>query len=227
MATVIFDRGLGLWGLTLVIVLLGSLFWVFQNPILLDNDYLRRILFISSLFIGASLIAWLILMLLPPKRSEIFTGRLTRVPKLGHFLAEAWRAVWMYRLKQRSVAAALLISIASHFCFVGAFFFASQIFRDPENPGAFPTLSQDFLIVPVGTAVQAVFPSPGGIGAGEATFGQLYEIVGQDRAAGVLASIAQRVVMCCLSFFGFLTYLQLKPTIPVVADEEEVEMQSA
>ncbi len=226
-ATVLFDRALGLWGLTWVIVLLGTLFWAVRNPILLENDYLRRIVFISSLLIGASLIAWLILMLLPARRSEIFTGRLLRVPKLGHFLAEAWRAVWMYRLKQRSVAGALLISIASHICFVGAFFFASQIFRDPDKPNAFPTLSQDFLIVPVGTAVQAVFPSPGGIGAGEATFGQLYEIVGQDRAAGVLASIAQRVVMCCLSFFGFLTYLQLKPSIPAIVDEEEVEMQSA
>ncbi len=226
-ATVLIDRGLGLWGLTWVIVLLGTLFWVVGNPILLENRELRLIVFISSLVIGASLIVCLVLLALPARRAEIFTGRLERLPRIGHALAEVWRAVWMYRMKKPSVVRALLISISSHVCFVVAFYYAGQIFLDPALPDAHPTLSQDFLIVPVGCAVQAVFPSPGGVGAGEATFGHLYEIVGQPVAAGVLASIAQRIVIWGLSLLGFIVYIQMKPDIPTSLADEEVKLQSA
>jgi uncharacterized membrane protein YbhN (UPF0104 family) len=225
-STVLIDRGLGLWGLTWVIVLLGTIFWLFGNPILRENDYLRLIVFTASLVIGASLVVCLILLALPPRRATIFAGRLLKLPKIGHALAEIWGAVWIYRLKMPFVAGALLISISSHICFVLAFYFAGQILVDPRTPGAHPTLSQDFLIVPVGLAVQAVFPSPGGVGAGEEAFARLYKIIGQPEAAGVFASMAQRIVVWGLSFLGFLVYVQMKPEIPIEIVEQDVVMQT-
>ena len=221
-ATVLFDRGVGLWGLVWVVVLLGTFFWATGNPMLLDNPYLRRIVFTSSLLIGASLVVWFGLMLLPARRAEIFTGRLERAPKIGHMLAELWRAVWMYRLKQASVAQALSISILSHCGFVLAFYFAGQIFADPSLPGGFPSVSECFLIVPVGCGIQAIIPVPGGIGVGEKGFGYLYTLVGKPGPAGVIASLAQRVVIWGWSFVGFLVYQWMKPEI-VAAEREEAE----
>lgn len=214
-ATVLIDRALGLWGLIWVIVLLGAIFWAVGNPVLLANANLRLIVFTSSMIIGATLLGWMALLMLPPNRAQIFAGRLERLPKIGHAFAELWRAVWMYRLKQGSLLLALVISIASHCCFVLAFYFAGQVFADPGNPDAVPTLSQDFLIVPIGCAIQAVFPSPGGIGAGEYGFGKLYTLVGKTEAAGVLASLAQRLVIWGWSIAGFFVYLRMKPDLPV------------
>jgi uncharacterized protein (TIRG00374 family) len=220
-ATVLIDRALGLWGLIWVIVLLGAFFWAVGNPVLRANDNLRIIVFTSSMIIGATLLGWMALLLLPPNRADIFAGRLERLPKVGHAFAELWRAVWMYRLKQESLLRALLISISSHICFVVAFYFAGQVFADPNAPDAVPSLSQDFLIVPIGCAIQAVFPSPGGIGAGEYGFGKLYTLVGKAEAAGVLASLAQRIVIWVWSIVGFFVYLRMKPDLPV----EQVEME--
>ena len=221
-ATVLFDRALGLWSLIWVIVLLGAFFWVTGNPILVDNPYLRRIVFTSSLIIGASLVCWMGLLMLPSHRAEIFAGRLERVPKIGHMLSEFWRATWMYRLKQASVGKALLISIGGHVGFVLAFYFAGQIFADPNLPTNFPTVSECFLIVPVGCGIQAIVPVPGGIGVGEKGFGYLYTLVGKPGPAGVIASLAQRVVIWGWSFVGFIVYQRMKPEI-VAAEQKGVE----
>jgi hypothetical protein len=220
-STVLFDRAIGLWGLVWVIVLLGTFFWATGNPVLLDNAYLRFVVFTSSMVIGMSLVGWMVVLMLPSARAEIFAGRLERLPKIGHTLAEFWRAMWMYRLKQGSVVQAISVSICSHICFVLAFFFASQIFADPARPDTFPTLSEDFMIVPLGTGLQALFPTPGGMGAGETGFGFLYTKLGKSGPAGVLASLAQRTVVWLLSLAGFVVYLCMKPDLQVVGTEVE------
>jgi glycosyltransferase 2 family protein len=223
-STVLFDRAIGLWGLVWVIVLLGTFFWASGNPVLLDNSYLRYVVFTSSIVIGMSLVGWMIVLMLPANRAEIFANRLGRIPKLGHMLGEFWRAMWMYRLKQGSVVKAIAISICSHICFVLAFFFASQMFADPSKPDSFPTLSEDFLIVPLGTGLQALFPTPGGMGAGETGYGFLYTKLGKSGPDGVLASMAQRSVVWILSLTGFVVYLCMKPELPTVTVNEEIEL---
>jgi uncharacterized protein (TIRG00374 family) len=220
-STVLFDRAIGLWGLIWVVVLLGMLFKLTGNPVLTENSYLRFVVFICSVVIGASLVGWMVLLMLPASRAQIFAGRLEKIPKVGHSLGEFWRATWMYRLKQKSVVVAIIISICSHICFVVAFYYASQIFADPNQPPTYPSLSEDFLIVPLGTGLQAIFPTPGGMGAGETGFGYLFTKVGKEAPDGVLTMVAQRTVILILSLLGFVVYLFMKPSLP----DDDVETE--
>src|SRR5262249_61338585 len=111
--------------------------------------------------------------------------------KIGHSVAEFWRAVWMYRCRQKSVALALLLALVGHVGFVLNYYFASRTLYDAEQ---IPSLAEHFLIVPIGMAIQAGFPAPGGIGGGEAVFGALYALVDFEYAKGVLMSLVYRVI---------------------------------
>lgn len=209
-ATVLIDRALGLWGSVWVVVILGLIFYALGNQLLHENASLKIILWICCAVIATSMLAWCVLLFLPTARAEALSQSLERIPTVGHSLAEIWRAVWMYRLKQQYLFFALAVSIASQIGFVLTFNFAAHVFFGTGSPDAIPTLSEHFLIVPVGLAVQALFPSPGGIGAGEYGFGKLYTLVGKSEAAGVLASLALRIIVWGWSAIGFLFYASTK-----------------
>ena len=54
---------------------------------------------------------------------------------------------------------------------------------------------------------QAFFPTPGGIGAGEWSFAQLYGLLGCDPSLGVLGSFILRMLGWGLGLSGYLFYL--------------------
>ena len=218
-ATVLIDRAVGLWGIIWMVALLGSAFWLLSNPVLLANRDLRSLVASAVLVVGMTLVLCLILTVLPAWRAQRFAGRLSRLPRVGHAAAEFWRAVWMYRCQRAWVAAALLLSLVSQLCFVLAIYFAAQVFADPGEPAEIPSLSEHFLLVPVGVAWQALFPSPGGVGGAEAGFGYLYGLVGKPAALGALASLAQRVITWGLGLVGYLIYLRMRPALKPVLDE--------
>src|SRR5262249_43203441 len=120
-ATVIMDRIIALWALVWFVAISGAIFWASG---LLDGAGAEHSLLIvkaALAIVAVSFTAWMLLGLLPAWRAEKFAGRLTRIPKLGHSLAEFWRAVWMYRCRQTTIAVTMLISWIGHVGFV--FFF--------------------------------------------------------------------------------------------------------
>ena len=130
---------------------------------------------------------------LPDHRAERFAGRLERLPKVGMSAAEFWRAVWMYRCRQKSVAIVFFMSWVSHLGFVLAFYCCAHALWT-ENLGPIPTLSQHFLLVPIGMVMQALVPTPGGAGGGRVEFrGTVYRLFGASEANGVLGSLVQSV----------------------------------
>jgi uncharacterized membrane protein YbhN (UPF0104 family) len=210
-ATVLIDRALGLCSLIWLVALLGTIFWLCGNEAVLTQGILQTIILSMVAIVGLTLGLWLLLGVLPAWRVERFAGRLGRIPKIGHAAAEFWRAVWMYRCRGRSMALAMGLSLVSHACFVLAFYFAAQMFREPDQPLQIPTLAEHYLLIPIGLAVQALFIlAPGGMGVGEAGFGALYQLVGQPVPAGVLASLAFRVTTLGLSTLGYLVFLQMR-----------------
>jgi len=107
--------------------------------------------------------------------AEKFAGRLSKIPKVGHSAAEFWRAVWMYRCQQRSVAAAMLLSWVGQVGFVFVFYFRVQTLDPPS--GTIPSVAQHFLLVPIGLVIQALLPlqmvAGGGVGeAGARAYGR-------------------------------------------------------
>lgn len=218
-ATVIMDRALALWALIWFVALIGVGFWATGMLQAKAESVLKTIVIISGTIVVVTALGWMLLGFLPAYRAERFAGRLDGIARIGHSLAEFWRAVWMYRCKQRSVALAMLIALIGHVGFVLTFFFSAHVLLDSKQE--IPTWQTHFLIVPIGMVIQAVPLFPGGAGIGEAGFGGLYALVGSAAAMGVLASLVQRVVTWVLGLTGALVYLRLKSDVPSPAKKTE------
>jgi len=62
--------------------------------------------------------------------------------------------------------------------------------------------------------VQALFPSPGGVGGGEFIFGWLYARVDPSmEPAGVLASLGKLIIGWGLGLVGYFVYLRMRPCL--------------
>ena len=207
-ATVVMDRAIALWGLVWFVALLGGAFWALgwlEGPAAATS---QRIVTLAGAIVATSVVAWLLLGLLPDWRAERFAGRLARIPKVGTAAAEFWRAVWMYRCQQRSVATALVLSWIGQVGFVFTFYFSVLALWDP-SAGRIPTVAEHFLLVPIGLVIQAMPGSPGGAGIGEAGFGGLYAWFGCAAAVAVLGSLVQRVIMWTIGLIGYLIALRM------------------
>jgi uncharacterized protein (TIRG00374 family) len=211
-ATVIMDRIIALWALVAFVACVGGTFWAAG---LLGEGLARqtaeKILIVASIIVAVSVVVWVIMGFLPDKRSERFAGRLERIPKVGASAAEFWRAVWMYRCRQRSVFVVLAMAWVSHFGFVLAFYCSANALWSPDL-GPIPTLTQHFLLVPIGLVMQALIPTPGGAGAGEWGFAALYLLFGAAEANGVLGSLVQRCINWTIGLVGFGIYSRMKAT---------------
>jgi hypothetical protein len=163
------------------------------------------------------------LLLLPERTACRLAECLDTFPWIGHSLAELWRAVWMYRNQWRSVLAALLLSLVSHCGFVLTFYFCAKTFLDSNLPDQIPSLAEHFLIVPLGMTWQGIFPSPGGVGGGEAGFAFLYNMVGKQAFRGGVAAFTERLIMLTLSMIGYLVYLRLRAEVASIQKQTEVD----
>jgi uncharacterized membrane protein YbhN (UPF0104 family) len=218
-ATVLLDRALGLWGLIWLVTLAGLAFLVMGNAALTTDATVLGYVFTVFGIAAGSLLVWFLLGALPQGRADRFAGRLAGIPKVGHSLAEFWRAFWLYRCKGGSIALAVVLAIFNHTCLVIAFFFAAHVFQTPGAEADIPTLSQHFLLVPLAQAIQTLPLSPGGVGVGEFVYGKLYELLGYAESSGVLAALAFRLVILAMAMTGYAVYLQMRPNLPASTEE--------
>ncbi len=212
-ATVLFDRVIGFWGLVWLVALLGGAFWIHGDLAGESETVLQSIVLSAAGIVGFSLVVWFLLAVLPIN-AERFAGRLQRVPKVGSALAELWRAGWLYHSQGRTVTIALLLALIGHVGFVLNFYFAARTLQDVSQ---LPSVPEHFLIVPIGAAIQAGLPTPGGIGAGEVCFGALYRLIGYVAAHGVLACLVYRMITWGLGWVGYLVYLRMRPALQSAA----------
>lgn len=219
-ATVIIDRLIGLWALFWLVAILGSIFWLADDPGLHDQPRLQWVLLAVLAVVAVSTLAYLSLFLLPRHQAHRLAGWLqTRV---GGSAAEFWRAIWMYRDQWRSVLLAMGMSLVGHVGFVLTFYFSALVYL---NASQIPTLTQHFLIVPIGMTIQAAVPIPGGVGIGEWGFGKLYYIIGMPEANGVFASFTQRMIYWVLAIVGYLVYLRMPTTMQATAKGTNQDQQ--
>ncbi len=212
-ATVLMDRVIALWALIWFVALLGAAFWLSGLLVGQGAQQCRTIVVFAWSIVGVSMLIWTALGLLPEWRAVRFAGRLERLPKVGAAVAELWRAGWMYRCRPRAVAVVLLLSWVGHVGFVLFFYCSVLTLWQPDSGQLIPTLSQHFLIVPIGLVIQAAPFFPGGAGIGELGFGLLYEWLGCSEASGVLGSLMQRVLTWTIGLFGYLVYLRMRTVL--------------
>jgi glycosyltransferase 2 family protein len=212
-ATVIIDRIIGLWALAWLVALLGSIFWVTNNPYLLNNEALKTIVRATAAIVIGSAFAWSLLGLQTEERAERIATRLGRIPKVGHSLGEIWRACSLYRRQSTVVAIALGMTLVAHTGWVVIFYLCVSAFPDID----LPTLAEHFLIVPVGMTAQALFPLPGGIGGGEYAYGWLYTKLDKAATGGILGCLVQRVIAWGIGLIGYIIYTRMKKELPAEA----------
>jgi uncharacterized membrane protein YbhN (UPF0104 family) len=239
-STVIMDRVIALWGLFWFVAVLGSVFWLtggLENAAVGDRskflgaDWVPAVLsavglednaggrskFIVGAFAGVCLVSlavWLLLGLLPEHRAERFAGRLAARGRVGLAASEFWRAVWIYRCRQKSVFLAMGLACVGFVGFVMAYYCAVRVLWDGAADNPIPTLQQHFLLVPVGLIIMAMNPFPGGAGIGELGFGLLYGWFGCAPASGIFGTMVQRVLTWCLGLCGYLVYLRMRGSLP-------------
>ncbi|OWK36960.1 lysylphosphatidylglycerol synthase transmembrane domain-containing protein [Fimbriiglobus ruber] len=215
-ATVMADRVIGLYGLILFVAVVGGWCWFTGNQQILANEYLQYIIRVCAGIVVVMTVGYIALGFLPTARADRFAGRLHKIPKLGHHLAEVWYAVWTYRQRPGAVLLALALSALTHPAFVFIFHFSVQVFP-PENRDLLGTLPEHFVIAPIGYIAQAFFPAPGGVGGGEAIFGYLYTLIrGPEAAAvGVAGRLSMRLIEWTLGLIGYIAYLRMKAELPI------------
>jgi uncharacterized membrane protein YbhN (UPF0104 family) len=221
-ATVLIDRALGLLGLFYLVAITGSIFYFLGDPCL-AHPTLRGLVLASLAVVVGSIVTWCLMGLLPDWKAQRFADRLERIPKVGHSIAEMWRAVWMYRRNLGAVAGSIGLALVAQVFMVCGFYSGAHVFVESDGSATTPTLAEHFLIVPVGLTVQALAPVPGGAGVGELGFGALYYLVLESKEAearGVLASLVLRAIGWALGIVGFIFYLAMKPSLPRDAESE-------
>lgn len=219
-STVIMDRVIGLWGLFWLVAILGSVFWARGELGAGPADPRRSIVATAIGLVIGPLLVWFLIDVLPEWRAQRFAGRLERIPRAGHALAEFWRALRLYRRQVTEVTLAMVLAVVGHVGFVCTFYFCALTIFDPQQV---PSLATHFLIIPIGMVAQAVPLTPGGIGVGEAVFDGLYQLVGAKEGYGAWASLVQRPITWILAFAGYLVYLQMKPALTETEAEVETE----
>jgi len=219
-ATVIVDRVVGLWALFWLVALVGSAFWLMNDPALLLHPALQVVVWSALGVVLATSCVGGLMLVLPERFSNALLARLTRIPRIGGSAAEFWRAMWMYRTRWRSVLVALVLSLVGHGGFVMTYYFAAQTFIAADQ---LPSLQEQLLIVPVGMTIQAAVPLPGGLGGGEYGFDKLYELVGYPKK-GFVVSMSYRLISWGLGLLGYLVYLRMRAEVaatqPTSADTE-------
>jgi uncharacterized protein (TIRG00374 family) len=219
-ATVLIDRAIGLWALFWLVALFGGAFWLLGDPILVGNKGLMVLFRTSVIVVAATVAVWVALIFLPDRRAERFSRRLLWFPRVGKALSEFWLAVWLYHKRSGAIAAALALSLVGHFGFVLTYHFAAQAFQNGAGSDGVASFGQHLLIVPAGVTFQAFFPTPGGVGGGEAAFGWLYTLVDKPLANGILMSLTYRMIAWGLGFVGYLVYLRMRAPRPAAAPPE-------
>lgn len=218
-ATVLADRLAGMFGLILYGAAVGGACWAAGNPQIENSRFLQWSIGVFAGLVGLAALGWVAVGLVPPHRADRFAGRLNRIPKAGHTLAEVWYTVRAYRRRPRAVLLVVGLNAVIHTGMILAFYVAVRVFPNPDPA----TLAENFVIAPIGYIVQAGIPLPGGVGGAEAAFGVLYEALGRPDGTGIVGRFTLRMAEWAVGFVGYLVYLRTRAELPAVEAEAENE----
>jgi uncharacterized membrane protein YbhN (UPF0104 family) len=219
-ATVVADRLIGLFGLLLFAGAVGGAFWAAGDEKITGNRKLQTIVLACGAAAAAGAVGYAAMGFVSKAAAARFGGRLHKLPA-GKTLDELWFTVWQYRQRPGTVLAVVGLSAVVHTGFVLIFHLAVQVFP-PEDLSRLGTLPEHFVIAPIGYIVQAVIPVPGGLGAGELTFGGLYNLIRPGSAeVGLAGRLAMRLTEWTVGLVGYVAYLRMRDELAVEVVEGE------
>jgi uncharacterized protein (TIRG00374 family) len=211
-ATVVIDRMFGLFGLLLLAALVGGGCWVGGDSKIVGNAILQKGIVLSAAAVAGALLGWIGFGFLSDHAKNRIEAKLHRVPRIGKGLAEIWFAVRTYRRRTRTVYLSVLLSGLAHVCMVLSFHEAVRVFI--ANEAAVGTLSEHFVVAPIGFIAQVVPLAPGGLGVAEIIFGYFYSLIGLPKESGVWGRLTLHACEWTFGFLGYLVFLRMKKELP-------------
>lgn len=200
LATVVIDRGVGLWALLLIA---NAVLWTTPG---------FEVLRIPAGLTLLGMTVGLVVVLSPRPRRWIRLDRwVHRLPQ-GQRLQKLEQAALLYRDRPGELLLSLFLSFGNHLSVILAVWAIGDAFGDALD-------LRDYVgIVPVANVISSLPLSPGGWGVGEAVFGTLFERMGDAATIGVAVSITYRLCTVALGLLGGL--FLLLPGAPEVDREE-------
>jgi uncharacterized membrane protein YbhN (UPF0104 family) len=208
-ASVLVDRGCGLYGLVLVV----SVALLLTDPT--DSDQstmgIEQIRFATGLLFGSGTIV-LGILVFGGRGVDRLVTRGSTLPMIGGIVGKVGPPLRMFHSHPVAFAVSILLSIGVQVLLViSMYLIARGLYVSP------PTLAEHFVIVPVGMIASALPITPAGIGVFEAAIQSMYSVVPAvpTEASGTLVALVFEMVKVVMAVFGTIFYW--------TANEEERE----
>ncbi len=219
-ATVLFDRVIGLYALFVLSAMAVLWFRLFEAP-----HRETRLIAQATLFAAALSTLGLSAMLVPGVSRGRITLWLTELPRVGSIIGKLLGAVRLYRQQPVVLAVALLQSVAAQACFALTFYLVSR-----GLPGASPDLAEHGVIVPL-AMITGVLPLPmSGLGAFEMVVDLLYRYVpttvSVQPGQGLIVALVYRLITIVIAAVGAISYLSLRHELANVQSPDLSEVET-
>ncbi len=199
-ASVLVDRGAGLYGL-LLLVAAGL---VLTNPADADSSLInmQRIKVGTAVLVGLGTAVLAILVLGGRGVDRVITWG-SGLPFIGGLVKRIGPPLRMFHSHPVAFGVSIVMSVGVQgMLAISMYLIARGLYTNP------PTLSEHFVIVPIGMLASALPLTPAGIGLLEATIEALYKIVPADatEASGTLVALVFEMVKVVMAVIGTVFY---------------------
>jgi uncharacterized membrane protein YbhN (UPF0104 family) len=199
-ASVLVDRGCGLYGLLLLV----SAALLLTNPTEASESTLGldRIKQATAAFFGLGTVVLAILVLGGRGVDKLITWG-SGLPIIGGLVAKTGPPLRMFHSHPIAFGASILMSLGvQSMLVISMYLIARGLYTDP------PTLVEHFVIVPIAMLASALPITPAGIGLLEAAMDKLYDVIPAipTEASGTLVALVFEIVKVVMAVLGTIFY---------------------
>lgn len=219
-ATVVFDRAIGLLAL-FIVCSVGFALTDFskiqaEHPAQLESIQWICWVAVALSVVGLSELA--ALFLLPTLKNWGITHAVFQLPVIGHHFERLFEAAMTYRKRPDVMILSMVMSFGVHMLNTLAVYLVATGLSVTK-----PDLLTHFVVVPISMLAGAL-PLPGGLGAFEAMLDFLYHGFSQISAAtntGFVVALGFRLITLLIAGIGIFIYLTSKREVEELVDEAE------
>jgi glycosyltransferase 2 family protein len=214
-ASVIVDRIVGMYALLIVGTLGAIVLLVSDQP---RSDFVNGL--IEMTMLGLAIATVIVILLIGPSwLSRRLAGMVRRLPLIGRPLGAVVRAAHLYHGQWGVLLCCTMLSLISHSLSTLTIYSIARGLPEQQ-----PTLSEHFVIVPLGNAAAALPLPMGALGTTEYVLDKLYqEFADSKPGVGLMAALGYRLVTLVIAGVGACYYLASRRTVAAVLEEAELD----
>jgi glycosyltransferase 2 family protein len=210
-ATVVIDRGVGLYAILLVAT--AGTFIAGRGMELSGVLKSMAVLVAAFAVIGTVGIG---LLMTPWFTGPTVRGLAERVPAVGGTLARLIDAAAAYRSRRRYLFASILVACCTHTLLVTSIWLIGR-----GLPLEAPDFGTTFLVGPMSLCAGAIPLTPSGLGTFEAAMEKLFQLVGAATGVGTSVAITYRAMTYIMAGIGAIYYMSARKQVSTVMHEAE------